>query len=236
MSISLSTTPLWAELATWKPSALEIIVRQESWGGAERLTAEDRYEGDLDPSCLRAGVAAAERVMELLRRLDAPALHWIESSVDAARERAARLPGKRVRAEDVLDAAGEFIDTLEPVGLDLVLATAHAVRSRQIAGDATIDALLALEAGPSPSRDGAMSSLLASSMDTLWIPASLTRVWESPFGLVASIDRLRSDVAALPAILRTVDPTAPREVLGAQLVVEAFVDALAKDGCIRMSG
>lgn len=241
MGIDVSTTALWAELATWKPSALEIITRAEYWGirGASRmgraLTAADRHDSTepVDPSSLTAGHQAGRMVVSVLGKTEPSIVGWKESPPPAVASvaeagvalAAARGPARSVTAD----------------GLDVLLAVAHAMQSGAVSGDATDEALRVLAADPPRTHQrsqGPMASLLAASASTLWIPAPLTHAWDGPFGSVASLEGLRDDLAALPWRLRALTSDASEEVQAAQNVVASLVAALADAGdrCVRMAG
>jgi hypothetical protein len=238
MGIDLAITTLWAELATWKPSALEVITRAEYWAirGASRMgravTEQDRYDdAGRSPQAIAAGLEATRRLVALLGKTEPAMLGWTD---------AAPRPADAAQA----GAAPESVPVarIEVVGLDLLLAVAHAMQAASVARDVGEPALRALTAEPprAPQRSqGPMSALLAASTSTLWIPVALEHAWDGPFGTVASMERLRADLAALPRLLHEVQPDAPKDLLGAQLAVEALhraLEAAAGPRCVRMAG
>jgi hypothetical protein len=242
MSIDVYATPLWAELATWRPSALADILRPEFWAvhGTTRLgkalTWHDRLEAhELTPAVLLDGARAAGAMMDLLARLDGEAVRWEEAATPGARN-----------TDDVVRALGEADSDpsqLAPHGLELVVEIAHALQSGgdlgPDAGEHEIRALVEARPRVAQQPGGPFAALLAASMDTIWIPTPMRTSWDGPAGTFASAARLRDDLDALPALLRHIDADGPDDLLGAQLVVESLRDALAHAGstrCVRITG
>jgi hypothetical protein len=241
MGIDLATTTLWAELATWRPAALEVITQPQYWAvhGATRmgkaLTNEDRLEDvALDASSLAAGVKSASEIMALLGRADGSRVSWSEppppsvSSGDEARE--------------AIDAAGEWVERLSPEGLDLLTSVAHALqagaRLDRGASEREVRALIETPPRTATRPSGPFSSLLVASMDTLWVPVPLKSAWDTPACVFASSVQLAADLEALPDVLRHASLGASSDFRGAQGAVEAFEAALREAGqthCIVMA-
>lgn len=240
MGIDLCTTTLWAELATWQPHALEVIVRPEYWAlrGASRmgkaLTWKDRYDEHkpLPTKCIATGASAAREVVRLLSKSEPTLADWAEKAPPAARD--------PEEAHAVVEDARELVEKLAPAGLEQVLALAHAIQAGVKLPDDAPGLLAAAATPPSaPQRpDGPMSALLAASLDTIWLPRPMRFAWDGPTGSVASREQLRADLAALPAILRADAP--PSTALApAWSVVRAFADALDAAGderCLSIAG
>jgi hypothetical protein len=225
MGIDLVTTSLAYELATRKPEAHALIVRRASWaihGTADagpRLTARDLIDDDPTQAQLKHAARTAQGLVAMLSEFE---------------------PELTLASERPVEEA--YFEQLSPEGLEFVLSVAHAIqRGAHIPKDITLHALRALvSASPHvPQRsEGPMSALLASSLDTLWLPSLMRHVWIGPFGALASLHQLRADVDMLPDLLFDYDETEP-SLDGARQVVDAFVNMLEAAGdahCVRMSG
>lgn len=235
MAIVLSTTTLSAELATWKPYALEVIVRPEYWSlhGASRmgkaLSAQDRYgeAGRLPASALAAGAKAAREVIRFLAQTEPALADLREPDPIEARD--------EVEAGAALAALQTDFGALEPRGVELVLTLAHRLQ----AGETVSLETLGHEAPSKPERpDGPMSALLAMGLETIWLPRPMRFAWDGPFGCVASLPQLRADVLALPAALRE-PATPPAEAEPAWRVVRRLMDVIEAAGerrCVRAQG
>lgn len=231
MGIDLSLTTLAYELATHTAEAHSVILRPECWAirGASRmgraLTQNDLFSenGTLTPTQLAAGAETSRALITMLQKSE-PEFVLTELSADEAFEE------------------GGFFEKLDPEGLEFVLSIAHAIQAGiPIANDITLAALLPLVAEPprvAQRSEGPMSALLAASMDTLWLPTTLRYAWDGPIGTLASLPRLRQDIAMLPALLFRYDENEP-SLAGACQVADAFVNALKAAGetqSVRMSG
>lgn len=244
MSIEVRTTTLWAELATWSPTALESILRPEHWAihGATRmgkaLTAEDRVDpAALGGASLAAGVEAAAACMALLKRADAASSPWTEPAPPAV---ASAEEAARAIASSGVDIASVAIE-----GIELITAVAHALQAGATiaprVSEAELRAFVATPPRVAPRSSGPFSALLVVSVDTTWVPTTLKHTWDAPACVIASSDRLASDLAALPdlfraGLLRGDDTTWP-DLRAACVVVRALDAALAAAGrthCVRM--
>lgn len=208
MGIDLAVTTLWAELATWSPTAMEIILRPEYWAvhGATRmgkaLGFEDRRADDaLEPAALAEGVARAEALMALLVRADREARAWTEPAP----------PSQATTGAEVRGALeGQHIADVDPGALERLFDIAHALQAAPTAlpKDASLERVRALLATPpriAPRPSGPGSSLLASSTNTLWVPVPLASAWDGPAGVIASAVQLADDLDALPSCLAELD-------------------------------
>lgn len=231
MGIDLSLTTLAYELATRTTEAHSVILRPECWAirGASRmgraLTQSDLVDEHtpLTPAQLAAGTETGRALTAMLQKSE-PELALNE-----------------LTAKEAFEEEG-FFEKLDPEGLEFVLSIAHAIQAGiPIPKDITLAALLPLVSEPpriAQRSEGPMSALLAASMNTLWLPTAMRYAWDGPFGTLASLPRLRQDIAMLPSLLFTYDENEP-SLHGAQQVTDAFVNALEAAGdtqSVRMSG
>lgn len=240
MGVDLAVTSLWAELSTWSPSAAEVILRPEYWAvhGATRMgkavTHEDRLADDvIGASHLAAGVERARAVMELLTTAHGSSAIWREPAP----------PVVRTNAEALQALEGEFIADVPPVGVDRLVAIAHAMQAgAKLGKGSTYDQLRAALAEPprtGPRSSGPFSALLVMSYDTLWAPVALKSAWDSPGFVIASSVQLAADLAALPECLSEWDPDVAGGFAPVGQLIEALNDALEAAGssrCVVMSG
>jgi len=230
MGITLSLTTLSYELATRTAEALAAVLRPECWAirGASRM-GRALTNGDLlpehvplTPVQLAAGVETSRILIAMLQKSE-PELALTEMT-----------------AKEAFKEEG-FFEQLDPEGLEFVLSIAHAIQAGiPMPQDITMAALLPLVLEPprvAQRSEGPMSALLAASMDTLWLPTTMRFTWDGPFGSLASLPRLRQDIAMLPDLLFTYNETHPT-LARAFHVVDAFVGALEAAGetqCVSMS-
>ena len=231
MGIDLSLTTLAYELAAHTAEAHSVILRPECWAirGASRmgraLTQSDLVDEHtpLTPVQLAAGTETGRALIAMLQKSE-PELALSE-----------------LTAKEAFEEEG-FFEKLDPEGLEFVLSIAHAIQAGiPIPKDITLAALLPLVSEPpriAQRSEGPMSALLAASMNTLWLPTAMRYAWDGPFGTLASLPRLRQDIAMLPSLLFTYDENEP-SLHGAQQVTDAFVNALRAAGdnqSVAMSG
>ncbi len=240
MAIEVRTTTLWAELATWSPTALESISRPEHWAihGATRMGKAVTDEDRVDPSALgaaslEAGVAASAACMALLTRADATASRWTEPPPPAVTSAS--------EASAAIAASGTSIGGVSAEGIELLVSVAHALQAGAVLGPtATEQDLRATLAAPprvGPRSSGPFSALLVVSADTIWVPTTLKYAWDSPAWVLASSRQLASDLAALPALFRSTHVAA--DLAAAKVVIERLDAALASaesTRCVRMRG
>lgn len=240
MGIDLSVTTLWAELATWSPAAAEQILRPEFWAvhGATRmgkaLTGDDRIaETAIDAAVLTEGVARARGVQELLAKANGANVVWSEPPPPEGTSRADAL--RALDGEHVLHVSGDALERLH--------ALAHTLQAgAKLGEDASpleVRAALALPPRVGPRPRGPFSALLAMGMSTIWVPAPLATVWDSPAFVLASSIQLSEDLDALPACLEDADPAVAGDLASVGALIEGLREALElADGhrCVRMDG
>ncbi len=237
MGIDLVVSTLWAELATWKPSAMKTILDREHWARVgvprrgPRLTYDDRVEpDDLESSALTSSAVAARSLMELLGSIDGSRADWIEPPPDASASVVEALEGTFVS-----DVYGDAVDRLRALALGL-----------QARGELDLDASFedVRAAFASDHRavgrpSGRFSALLAMGIDTIWVPVPLQSTWSSPGFVIASSVRLVEDLDALPRCLSETDPDVVGDLADVALLIEGIRAALAEAGttrCVLMTG
>jgi len=169
----------------------------------------------------------------LLASIDGSATNWSEP-----------LPPPARTNEEVLEALdGAFLRDVDGDALDRLRVLALALQAgAQLREDATFDevrAAFSLATGRTPRANGAFSALLAMSLHTVWVPASLSTVWETPAFVIASSRQLAEDLDGLPACLHDADPDAAGDLFDLSYLIGCFREALAEAGesrCVVMTG
>ena len=240
MGIDLSVTTLWAELATWSPSAAEVILKPEYWAihGATRmgkaLTFDDRIaDSAIDAAVLAEGVVRARGVKDLLAKANRTTTVWSEPPPPKVTSHGEAL--RALEGEHVLDVAGDAIERL--------VALAHALQAgAKLGEDASHDDVREVLASPprvGPKPRGPFSALLAMSTNTIWVPMPLSSAWDAPSFIVASSVQLAEDLDALPPCLEDADERLAGDLSNVGALIEGFREALELAGghrCVVMDG